>query len=181
MAEGVRLAGSGGRRVARSVADSLGCARDKRSRAGPSSCRRAGIDAALSRGIAPHSHASERWKARGEPLPDPGAQVLEAWLVQAFDFVEHAVVQRAAKLGACFFELGKVDDETGARVGLAAHRDLDLERVAVHPVILMAGGKMREVMRRVEAETAGELHWRHGMPISLCVCRLNRQPGCARQ
>jgi Arc/MetJ family transcription regulator len=68
------------------------------------------------------------------------------------------MIERGAQLAAGLFERGEIDDEASARVGLAAQRNLHLERVAVDAAIRMAGRKMGEVVRGVEAEAVGELH-----------------------
>ena len=87
------------------------------------------------------------------------------------------MIEGAPNFRARFLELRKVDDETCSPIRFAADGDLHLERVAMHAVIRVPGRKVGEVVRGVEAESIRKLHARHGMPISLCVCRLSRQRG----
>src|SRR4029077_16242560 len=104
---------------------------------------RTAIRAALPRGIAPHGDPGERRETRRKAAPHPRAQVLEARLFQPFALVEQAMVERGAQLRAGLLELAEIDRETGARIRLAAQRDLGLEGVPVHALIRMPGGKMR--------------------------------------
>jgi hypothetical protein len=53
--------------------------------------------------------------------------------------------------------------------------------VAVHAAIEVAVGKILEVMRGVEAESAGNFHVRYRMPTILCDCSDRRQRGGDRQ
>ena len=93
-----------------------------------------------------------------ERVPDPHAEIFEAGLREPGDVVQHAMVERLADLARRTLDASEVGNESRCRVGLAAERDLDLERMAVDAAIGMAFGIGVEVVRGVETEAVRELH-----------------------
>src|SRR5437588_6112952 len=141
------------------------------------------VGAGLAARIAAHGHAREAWDLLREMLPDPDAQPFEAGLLEGLDFIQHSVIERAAKGAAGRFDLIELHHKSGRRVGRTAHRDLDLERMPVHAPVRVTHRKRIEAMGGVEAEGVSEFDDRraHGIPSSLWTCKLRRQRGCALQ
>src|SRR5258706_1570219 len=117
-----------------------------------------GVGTTLPAGIAPDGDARKVREARRERAPDPEAQILEAGLVEALDFVQHAMVEVLAHREAGGFHVAQVRDEAGLPVGTAFQRDFHLEGVAVDASIQVPLGKIIEMVRGVEAESVRNFH-----------------------
>lgn len=94
------------------------------------------------------------------------------------------MVEFGAQLGRGKFQLREVDDEARPLIGLSRHGNLDEERVAVQPSVDVAFWGPFEVVRGIESELDRDFHTgvsHQRNPSSLCVCRLSRHRGWARQ
>ena len=112
-------------------------------------------------------------------MPDPGRNPLERRQLEAGDFIEKMVVEFLAHGHDFALEILEMPHKTGFRRRLALQPDDDAKRMPMHPAIGMAFLRIGKEMGGVEMELFVDAG--HGIPISLCVCRLNRHFGCARQ
>ena len=90
------------------------------------------------------------------------------------------MVERVARVVERALQQAEVHQHAGRLVGHAADRHLGAVRMAVDAPAWVGVDCPLERVRGVEAELFGKLE-HHGIPISLCVCRLSRQRGWSRQ
>ena len=96
----------------------------------------AAVNTAAGAGL-PDLHFAEQGQVGFEPGPDPAGDILAGGVVQAGNVVEVVVVQLFEHGFECGLEFGKVHHPAGRLRRLAAHRQPDLERVAVQASALV--------------------------------------------
>jgi hypothetical protein len=113
-------------------------------------------------------------KRRADARPDPDGDVFGSRIGEAFDIIEAMMIELLKQRRKGRFDIEKVGNETGVRIDRSNQPQFDAIGMSVHPMAAMRRRHVGETVRRLEGEGLSDLH---GMPNTLCVCRLSCQRG----
>ncbi len=120
-------------------------------------------------------------KGRLDPLVNPNGDVLRRRIFEAGDLVQAMMIELREQRPERLFDREEIDDEAGRRIDRSFELEFDAIGMAVHVAAAMRRRDVGQEMRGLEGKGLGDLHGSYGKPMSLWVCRLSRQRGCARQ
>ena len=101
------------------------------------------------------AQCTERWL---EPTPDPDRELLAGRILQAGNIVEAAMIDLLEDRRECRFDLGEIHHPAGMRLRFSRHMDFHAERMPVQPRAFVAGGHVRQAVRRLDLEYFENVH-----------------------
>ena len=91
------------------------------------------------------------------------------------------MVQYGVNFANGFGKLSEVADPMVFAVGFIFYANIQAKGMAVEAAVRMACVALMKVVSSFKIDAFGEKTAGHGIPSILCVCRLNRHCGLARQ